>query len=304
MSKKEQKGTILVGDGDELFRFYAELKRPDRVVGIFCSYATELPDGLVRLGRMDEVQEYLDEHLQVQRVYCSMSRVTLEDVKAVQYACKARAVRFCMVLPLVNELDVPMVDMKVGKKTLLTPQSEPLSHFHNRLFKRLFDLVLTLFFMLTFFPFVYLVKAVNIKRKKLGPSFVKDRCCGPNGRPFNRVSFRTQPITRPLAEGDDAEQNQSVVAQTQGSRYSLARLFNVLMGSMSLVGPDCYELGEEEEVVNLPKRLERRDVKPGMVGWARLKHKTEGTDRLDADIWYVEHWSLWLDVRILLNSLF
>ncbi|MBQ0050075.1 MAG: sugar transferase [Bacteroidales bacterium] len=311
MSKNEHKGTILVGDGEELLRFYSKLKRPERVAGIFCSYATELPENLVRLGRLDEVSEYLDKQVEVQRVYCSMSRISQQDVQRVQYACKARAVRFCMVLPIVNELDVPMVHMRVGKNTVLTPESEPLTRFHNRILKRLFDLVVVLLFMLTLFPFVYLFKAMNIKRKKLGPSFVTDRCCGPNGRPFNRVSFRTKKTPLPLVDegGSIAPADTMALAEPGqrsqlGTPFSMARVFNVLMGSMSLVGPDCYELGEQGVAADLPKRLERRDVKCGMTGWARIHKKTEGTERLDADIWYVENWSLWLDIRILLRSIF
>lgn len=278
MSKKELKGTILVGDGSELLDFYAHLSHPEKVLGIFCSLAVILPAGLTRLGDVGEAPSYLDEHVQVQRVYCSTSAIAADKVRAVQYACKARAVRFCAVLPVINKLDARMVTMNVGGEMLLTTQNEPLSYLHNRLIKRLMDLLLVSVFMLTAFPFVYIYKAIVMKRKQAGPSFRFRPSCGPNGRIFNQVSFRD-------------EEN------------SLARVFNVFVGSMSLVGPSCYTLGDEEEPINLPKRLERKEVKAGMTGWAQLQ-KATGEKRLDADIWYAEHWSVWLDLRILFKSMF
>lgn len=277
MKKKDQKGTILVGDGEELLTFYSRLKRPDRVKGIFCDTLQALPEGLERLGGVDDVPSYLDEHVQIQRIYCAVSKNSVSQIRAVQNGCKARAVRFCVVLPVINELKARMVNMRVGNNLLLTPASEPLSYLHNRMMKRLMDLILVLVFMLVAFPFIYIYKALIIKRKKRGPSFVTQLCIGPNGRWFKRVSFRTE-------------------------SESMARVFNVLTGNMSLVGPQCYELGEEEEAVNLPKRLERHEVKSGMFSWANMPGN-EGYDRLTSDIWYVENWSLWLDLKILFKSI-
>lgn len=276
--KNEQKGAILVGDGSELFSFYSSLQSPKEILGIFCSEYFVLPDGLIRLGGVDDVPANLDKYKQIRRVYCSTSRIENELAKRIHNGCKARGVKFCAVLPVVNSLDGKLVQMHVGDKMLLTPQSEPLSYLYNRLIKRFFDLVLVVLFMLVIFPFVYLWKAAVIKRKKGGSSFVTHRCCGPNGRVFKLISFK-------------------------GETNSVARVFNVVKGDMSLVGPAPYVLSEEEEVGNLPKRLERNGVKPGLTGWAQLKDQGD-EGRLDADIWYAENWSLWLDVRILVRSIF
>lgn len=309
MAKKEQKGTILVGDGEELLVFYGSLQHPERVRGIFCSHLTELPEGLVRLGDVDDVPVFVDEHVELQRIYCSTSRISVQRASAVQYACKTRAVRFCLVPPIVNQLPDRLVPMAVGRNMLLTPDSEPLSHLHNRMLKRLFDLLLVVPFMLVVFPFVYILKALLIKRHGTGQSFVTDRCCGPSGRIFRRVSFRLPLNVQPVEdEQDEAVGEQLDTPATKDPVFrsqprSIARLFNVLTGSMSLVGPECFVMGEEEEPITLPKRLERQEVKPGLTGWAQVSGKT-GANRLAADIWYVEHWSLWLDIRILFKSMF
>ncbi|MCQ2197538.1 MAG: sugar transferase [Bacteroidaceae bacterium] len=278
MAKKKQGGTILVGESDDVFAFYSRLKHPEGVLGAFCSEGVEMPEGLQRLGDYDAASAFIEENTQVVRVYCDIYDMDLEYVRSVQYACKARAVKFCLVVPIVNELDTEFVSMRRGGNVLLTPKGEPLTKLHNRVMKRAFDLFFVLLFMLTFFPIIYLLKSFFIKRKKRGSSFSYKFCVGPNGRVFNRVSFR-------------------------GKGNSVANVFNVLKGNMSLVGPECYELEEPSDVDKLPTRLLRREVKAGMNGWARVK-KADAENRLDADIYYVEHWTLWFDFRILFRSMF
>ncbi len=278
MGKKKLGGTVLVGESGDLIAFYSRLKHPERVFGVFCSECVELPEELQRLGGLDDAAAFIEEQTQVSRVYCDIYNMNVDYVASVQYACKARAVKFCLVVPIVNDLDVDFVSMRKSDTVLLTPQDEPLAKLHNRVAKRMFDLFFVLLFMLTLFPFIYLVKSFFIKRKKRGSSFSYKWCCGPNSRVFSRISFR-------------------------GKGNSVANIFNVLKGSMSLVGPACYELEEPSDIDRLPKRLLRREVKSGMTGWARVKHVSE-EGRLDADIYYVENWSLWMDVKILFKAMF
>lgn len=278
MKNKDQRGTILVGHSKELFQLYANLKHPEWVLGVFCPDGVQLPVGLERLGEVDMVPAYLPQNASVLRVYCAMTEIDLEQVRRIQQACTVRDTRFCLAMPMVDELALPLTEVHVARRTLYTPVREPLSHLHNRFLKRLFDLTLTLVFLLTLFPVIYLCRLPGIKRRQRGPSVVTDRCCGPNGRVFSRVSFRFD-------------------------EHSWATILNVLTGSMSLVGPSCYVLNEEQEPDNLPVRLERKMLKAGMTGWARVNHIPE-EERLQADIYYAEHWSLWLDIRILFKSVF
>lgn len=280
MSAKESSSTVLVGGGMEVLSFYSRLKRPERVCGIFCPYGVRLPEGLQRLGEMDDVAEYVNKNVNIKKVYCGISGISLNEVRSVQNGCKARAVKFCVVLPVVSDLNADFVVAKAGKSVVLTPKGEPLSYMYNRMIKRFFDLFFVILFMLTFFPFVYIFKAILAKCKKRGSSFCTQACVGPSNRPFNRVAFR-------------------------GDKRSLARVFNVLKGEMSLVGPTYYDLEEGMGLDDLPRRLARRHLKPGMASYAHVKKVDSDPEaRLEADIWYAEHWSLWTDISILFRSLF
>lgn len=285
MSNLERKETIFVGDGAELVSLFSRLKRPERVQGVFCGNAAPMLQHVSRLGGVNDAPAFLEAHSQIRRVYCSTSCIEVEQVRALQQACKVRAVTFCAVLPVVNELDEHMVTMKVGRQLLLTPKPESLSRFYNIFLKRIFDFVVSLFLLLTVFPLVYLVKFFVIKRRKMGLALKAQRCYGPNGRVVRRLSFLCS----------DAEPH---------GLNAMPQLMNVFVGQMSLVGPAPFSLTDEEETSPQVKRLERRFVKPGITGWAKIHHHGEAEQRLQDDIWYVEHWSLWLDLQILIKSMF
>lgn len=280
MSKKEQRSTILVGGDTELLAFYSRMKHQNRVLGVFCQYGVLLPEGLRRVGDVCDAALFLSEHSGVRKVYCGVATLTLNDVRIVQEECKVRAVKFCAVMPMLNDLNADFVVAKMDGSTVLVTKREALTRFPNRMLKRFFDMVVIIVFMLTLFPFVYVVKAILVKRKSPGSSFCTRLCVGVNGHRFKRICFK-------------------------GEQRSLASVFNVLKGDMSLVGPTYFDLSDEEETGTLPKHLERRYVKSGMTGWSQVKKTEAGSrEQLDADVWYVEHWSLWLDIRILLKSIF
>lgn len=285
MNGKEQRDTLLVGDGPELAALYDHLKRPERVLGMFCGLDCPGIPSVSRLGDVADVPGFLEHNPQVSRIYCSMSCVETEAVQTVRDACKVRAVKFCAVLPVVNDLAGRFVPMHIGKQLLLTPQSEPLSRLYNVMLKRAVDLLISLLLLLTLFPVVYLCKYIIAKKKRLGAVMRVQPCDGPDGKVFPKLTFR-------LGEGD------------LPTRWTaMPQLLNVLVGQMSLVGPSPLPVSGRETVEIHTPRLERRFVKSGMTGWTQLRDR-EGVEVLRDDIWYVEHWSLWLDLRILFRSIF
>ena len=227
-SKKAVKDTILVGDGPEVVGMFDRLKYPERVLGHFCDAEEGESMGIVRLGGVSDVAKYIDSNPTVCRVYCGTSSIDVDKVRNIQTACKTRAVKFCAVLPVVNELEGTFVPMHIGKSLLLTPQAEPLSIFYNKALKRCLDILLSLLGLLTIFPIVYLFKYIVIKKLQLGAALRTQWCTGPDGKRFRRLTFRI-PEGKPHAGWDD-----------------LPQLINVFMGQMSLVGPSPLAATEED----------------------------------------------------------
>jgi sugar transferase EpsL len=134
------------------------------------------------------------------------------------------------------------------------------------------------------------------------PIFFRQQRPGLGGRPFTIVKFRTMRATRP-GEVDYLTDNERLTRLGRflrdASLDELPELWNVLRGDMSLVGP--RPLLMEYLTEYQPDERRRHDMRPGITGWAVVngRNTLQFDDRLRLDIWYVDHWSLMLDLRIL-----
>jgi len=134
--------------------------------------------------------------------------------------------------------------------------------------------------------------------------FVQDRA-GRNGRPFKIYKFRTMvQNAEEIGLGVFTEENDPRITRVgrwlrKWSLDELPQLFNILKGDMSLVGPRPTLLYQVEKYDD--RQRKRLLVKPGVTGWAQVNGRNSLTwpERIELDVWYVEHWSLWLDLYIL-----
>ena len=167
--------------------------------------------------------------------------------------------------------------------------------------KRLFDITAALVALLLLaLPLLALTWLV---RRKLGrPAFFRQVRPGLQGKPFEMVKFRTMTDAR----GPDGELLPDAVRLTPFGRFlratsldELPELWNVLKGDMSLVGP--RPLLMEYLPLYSPQQARRHEVRPGITGWAQVNGRNAigWEDKFTLDVWYVDHRSLWLDVKIL-----
>ena len=179
----------------------------------------------------------------------------------------------------------------------LLPPGVPLS-------KRLFDLILTLPGLVLISPLLGLI-AVLVRIFQESPVLFRQMRPGKGGEPFNVYKFRTMTDERGSSENllSDAERMTGLGRFLRSlSLDELPELFNVLRGEMSLVGPrpllmqylDRYSI----------EQARRHDVLPGITGWAQVNGRNAITweDKFRYDVWYVDNWSLWLDIKILLTT--
>ncbi|WP_024813016.1 sugar transferase [Acidovorax sp. JHL-3] len=167
--------------------------------------------------------------------------------------------------------------------------------------KRFFDTILSCTCLLVLgLPLLFLIWQV---RRKLGsPVFFRQTRPGLHGRPFEMVKFRTMTDAR----GDDGNLLSDAERLTAFGRFlratsldELPELWNVLRGDMSLVGP--RPLLMEYLPLYSPEQARRHEVRPGITGWAQVngRNALSWDDKFKLDVWYVDHRSLWLDVKIL-----
>jgi lipopolysaccharide/colanic/teichoic acid biosynthesis glycosyltransferase len=171
--------------------------------------------------------------------------------------------------------------------------------------KRIFDLLATVLGLLVISP-VLLVIALLIWIVHGMPILFRQKRPGYMGQPFFVYKFRTM-NDRCTPDGSllpDAERITSLGRFLRTlSLDELPELFNVLRGEMSLVGPRPLLMQYLERYS--PEQARRHDVLPGITGWAQINGRNALTweDKFRLDVWYVDHWSFWLDIKILLLTL-
>jgi lipopolysaccharide/colanic/teichoic acid biosynthesis glycosyltransferase len=176
-----------------------------------------------------------------------------------------------------------------------------------RLLKRALDLAVALPACIVLAPLFFLV-ALAIRGETPGPAFFRQQRRGQGMRPFTIVKFRSlrHRAPDPHARYEMLESDPRITAVgaflRRTSLDELPQLFNVVTGSMSLVGP--RPLVEWESQESLRTHPARFDVKPGLTGLSQVvvRNSADLRTRLDQDVEYVERWSLWLDIVILLRT--
>jgi putative colanic acid biosynthesis UDP-glucose lipid carrier transferase len=202
---------------------------------------------------------------------------------------------------------------KIGDTLSVELQSSPRSA-SELLAKRLLDILIAGTALVLFLP-LFLMIAVAIKMDSPGPVLFRQRRCGFNGIRFKILKFRTMSV---MEDGEGvvaAQRNDSRVTRIgrwlrRTSIDELPQLFNVLQGSMSIVGPRPHALAHDNEFEKLVGNYAvRHHVKPGMTGWAQvngcrgeMRKVADIKQRVSFDLWYIDNWNIALDLKIMLMT--
>ena len=185
----------------------------------------------------------------------------------------------------------------------------------DRLEKRILDLAVAISGLLLLLPLM-LLTALAIKLDSGGPVFFRQRRYGRNSRVFRIFKFRTMTVAEDGERVTQAKQEDSRVTRIgrilrASSIDEIPQLLNVLLGQMSIVGPRPHALAHEDEFEdNFDLFSRRRCVLPGITGWAQVngyrgetKTREDVQGRMDYDLYYIDNWSIWFDIEIMVRTL-
>ena len=186
----------------------------------------------------------------------------------------------------------------------------------ERFVKRVMDILVASLALILFLP-VMALTAIAIKLDGPGPVIFRQQRKGFNGRQFIMFKFRTMKVeengpTIAQATRDDPRVTAIGRLLRSASIDELPQLLNVLKGEMSLIGPRPHALAHDNHFENIVGDYAfRHHVKPGMTGWAQCNGARGATpsiehisERVKLDLWYINNWSLWLDIQILIKTFF
>ncbi len=285
-----------------------------QVVGFISDEETELRTitGVPVLGSRKDFGALLDQH-KIAEVILARQNFPHTAIMDMILECEKRLVSFKLV-PDVFEILTSRVDIThVDGIPLLGFHEFPLARVWSRMLKRQMDIAGSLFGLVVLSPLMGLL-AFLIKRDSPGPVFYKQERCGEDGKTFWIYKFRTMVVgaeqqTGPVwAKPDDARRTRLGSFLRRCNLDELPQLINVFRGDMSLVGPRPerpHFVTQFKE--NVPRYMARHHIKSGLTGWAQvngLRGDTSIEERIKYDMYYIEHWSVFFDIKIILMTLF
>jgi putative colanic acid biosysnthesis UDP-glucose lipid carrier transferase len=318
-STRHNKKIIVLGYNDvskQLVSHFASANKGITVEGYFEDYenVSELTFFPV-LGMRNECVPYAIDN-NVTEIYSTLSPEKHSYVYEMAQAAERNMIRFKFVpdfrMFVNRDIHVDIID----SIPILSLRSEPLEDKVASTKKRLFDIVFSLFVIVLLLSWLVPILAIMIKLSSKGPIFFSQLRSGKNNKPFKCFKFRT------LRVNDDSDVKQVTRHDDRITRVGqflrktsldeLPQFFNVLLGTMSVVGPRPHMLKHTEDYSRLlDEYMIRHYVKPGVTGWAQvngfrgeIKEPEQLRKRIEHDIWYLTNWSLWLDLKIILLTVY
>jgi len=202
----------------------------------------------------------------------------------------------------------------IGHIPVLSLRKEPLRGLFNRILKRAFDIAFSMGMILLVFPWLLPLVALLIRMDSRGPIFFRQLRSGKHNRQFWVYKFRTM---HPNDEADLLQASKQDNRVTRIGKFlrctsmdELPQFFNVLLGNMSVVGPRPHMLKHTDEYAqSIDKFLVRHFITPGITGHAQVNGFRGGTKdpelmkkRIEYDTWYLENWSMMLDLKIIMQT--
>ena len=278
------------------------------------------PQELKKLGTMEDLNRILESKLNdtingssydLDEIFCSLSHKESDQIVKIMRFCDKNVVHFYYLPCVFGEYKLHLDSDILMGKTVYTNHLEPLSSISNRILKRAFDISVSGVVCLCFLPFIPII-ALIIKIQSPGPIFFRQARTGLNGDTFLCLKFRSMHVNKDSDKAQATKNDPRKFAFGNFMRKTnideFPQFINVLKGDMSIVGPRPHMLYHTEVYGSLiDKYMVRHFSKPGITGWAQVtgfrgetKELWQMEERIKRDIWYIENWSFWLDIRIIL----
>lgn len=283
-----------------------------KTVGFLDDFKTDLPDWL---GTTDQISRILDEaeHSSepIDYVYIALPMSASDKIRLIVNETSTRLAHVCLV-PDLFQFDMMNGRVSdIGGLPVIHIVDETPYEF-SRAVKRTIDIVFSGFALILLSPPLAVIAAA-VKISSTGPVFYRQTRMGLNGKTFQMFKFRSMPVDTEKETGavwakkDEGRATRVGAFLRRTSLDELPQFINVLKGDMSIVGPRPERPIFIEEFRNqVPKYMLRHKMKAGITGWAQVngwRGNTSISKRIEFDIYYIRHWSLRLDFKIMLMTI-
>ncbi|HEY4288433.1 MAG TPA: undecaprenyl-phosphate glucose phosphotransferase [Puia sp.] len=267
------------------------------------------------IGNIDDCISYAVKN-NVNEIYSTISPEVNTSIYEMAHTAERSLIRFKFVPDFKFYVNRNIHMEYMNEFPVLSLRPEPLEEATNSIKKRICDILFSLFVIIFILSWLTPILAILIKLNSRGPVFFVQPRSGKDNKKFNCYKFRTLSVNREAHTKQVTRNDSRITPLGKFLRKSnldeLPQFVNVLKGDMSIVGPRPHMLAHTESFSQLQDQyMVRHFVKPGVTGWAQvngfrgeIKEPDELRLRIEHDIWYMENWSLWLDLRIIFLTVY
>lgn len=266
------------------------------------------------LGGFEDVEKFVITN-QVDEMYVALHIDNVSVISKLIKICEHHMVRIKFIPDFQLYTKSSKVEISFYENTpVLMFRTEPLEYTVNRLLKKSFDIVFSLGVILLIFPWLFPIIMILIKIESPGPVFFKQERSGRDNESFFCWKFRSMRVNKQADKLQAGKGDQRITKFGSFIRKTsideLPQFFNVFLGDMSVVGPRPHMVNHTKQYTDLiGNYLVRQYTKPGITGWAQVngyrgetRELIDMQNRVEYDIWYIENWSILLDIKIIIKT--
>lgn len=283
-----------------------------QVIGVFGDHLVQQAskERMPLLGSIDDLETFVNER-DIDQVWITLPLKAEDTVKKIMFLLRHSTVDIRWVPDISSFRLINHSVSEIAGMPVLSLSTSPMVGI-SRLLKALEDRLLSALILILVSPLMAVLSA-GVKLSSPGPIFYRQERVGWNGKPFLMLKFRSMPVDAEKngvqwggARNKEATKFGAFLRRT--SLDELPQFINVLKGEMSIVGPRPERpMFVEKFKDEIPDYMKKHLVKAGITGWAQINGWRGDTDlskRIEYDLYYIEHWSLWFDLRVILLTVF
>ena len=324
LTAKNLQNIVIIGSGEVARNFYNSTIKNRQFGYNFAGYLDDVGKETSHselIGKIDDLEKLIELN-NINEVVVALPINAFERLDHIIKVCNRHAVRVHIIPDYFRFVSKKFRISMFENFPIITIRDEPLAETHWRFIKRSFDILFSLLIIIFFLSWLIPLLAIFIKIFSRGTVFFVQNRIGMKNKTFKFYKFRTL-ITQkemesesysPVTPGDARiTKIGSILRRT--NLDELPQFFNILKGDMSVVGPRPHFIPYNKVYSEIVDEIKLRSrVRPGLTGWAQVhglrgdaadptENERRTKKRIEYDIWYIENWSIWLDIQIIILTI-
>lgn len=318
---KGVRNLLIIGSGDVGKNFRDTITVNPEFGFKFIGFVDNNAEGKEVIGKIKDLDKILLTK-EVEEVVIALLNESTQQLDEIIRLCNIHAVKVHIIPDYLRFLSSRFQVTSIGNFPIITARQEPLEEANSRFIKRSFDILFSFVVILLILSWLYPIIALLIKLDSKGKVLFIQKRVGAKGEMFECYKFRTltsdsskqKDKFKPVVSGDKRVTRIGRFLR-KSNIDELPQLLNVLIGDMSIVGPRPHAIPYQDMYGKIFEEIKlRHNVRPGITGWAQVnglrgdvedeeENKRRTIQRMKYDLWYIENWSMKLDIQIILMTI-